>query len=232
MLSVLTCMMQRPIILFLSGWAGSGKDAAAALLVEEMQFHRLAFADTLKEDVAAVTGIPLATFHSAKKNQTLETPCSQYPTARTYRDLLLQHAIAVRAHNPDTFARHVGDHIQGLLPMQPRIVISDWRFPNEYAHIRERFVTQAVLVCVCIERPGIVPSTDPSEHYLDTTLMDWVITNDGSISDLRDSVKRMVHAFMPTTLMQLGQGQYEPTMVRRYLHSPVAHADQTNETEQ
>jgi hypothetical protein len=32
------------IILMLSGWAGSGKDAAAALLLEEMGFIRFAFA--------------------------------------------------------------------------------------------------------------------------------------------------------------------------------------------
>ena len=52
----------RTMIILLSGWAGSGKDAAA-LLLEEMNFVRLAFADAIKIEVAAATGIPLDTFH-------------------------------------------------------------------------------------------------------------------------------------------------------------------------
>lgn len=217
-----------PIILFLSGWAGSGKDAAAALLVEEMQFTRLAFADSLKEDVAAATGIPLSTFHSATKNQTLASPVPRYPTAHTYRDLLLQHAAAVRELDPDTFARRVGDHIDTLLPIHPRIVISDWRFPNEYTHLRARFGTRVNLVCMRIERPGLVPSTDPCEHYLDETPMDRVITNDSSISDLRDQLKHAVRAFIPPSTMS----QCESNHHSRHLHSPVALEDQTSATEQ
>ena len=36
------------IIIMVSGWAGSGKDAAASILMDELGFQRLAFADISK----------------------------------------------------------------------------------------------------------------------------------------------------------------------------------------
>jgi hypothetical protein len=46
---------------------------------------------------------------------------------------------------------------------------------------------------VRIERPGIRQSADPSEHDLDGASMDYVIQNDGKISDLRHAVKHFYH---------------------------------------
>ena len=52
------------VIIMLSGWAGSGKDAAASILMDELGFQRFAFADPLKHDVARETGISLEHFYS------------------------------------------------------------------------------------------------------------------------------------------------------------------------
>ena len=45
------------MIIMLSGWAGSGKDAAASLLLEEMDCVRFAFADSLKLDAHFVNQV-------------------------------------------------------------------------------------------------------------------------------------------------------------------------------
>ena len=47
-------------------------------------------------------------------------------------------------------------------------------------------------------RPGVVQSADPSEHDLDGVAMDYVITNNGTISDLRHAVKHCFHMMLAT----------------------------------
>jgi hypothetical protein len=186
----------KPLIVFLSGWAGSGKDAAAALMVEEMGFQRHAFADSLKHDVATRTGIPVATFHCHHtKNKPLTTPLpAEYSTAQSPRDLLIQHAAAMRATNPNVYAEAVAASI--LLNHGLRHVISDWRYPNEFEHIRDTLGPTFTLVRIRIERGSVTPSADPTEHYLDEVAMDTVIHNDGSISELRDAIRGALYGYM------------------------------------
>jgi hypothetical protein len=181
--------MQSCVVL-LSGWAGSGKDAAAAIMVEEMGFRRFAFADALKQDVAEKTGIPLTTFHTAAKDQSLEILCKTYPTALTPRDLLLQHAKIKRDLDPDTYSGKVIEEIR-TIGVQ-KAVISDWRYRREHAHIyRELYETMPILT-VRITRPGIQPSSDPSEHDLNNMTFDIEIINDGTLVDLRHHLRSLI----------------------------------------
>jgi dephospho-CoA kinase len=185
----------KPLIVLLSGWAGSGKDAAAALMVEEMCFIRHAFADSLKHDVATRTGIPVATFHSYVKNKPLTgPPPEEYQTAKTPRDILIQHAAAMRSANPNIYAEHVAADI--LTSQDLRHVISDWRYPNEYQHICETTGSAATVLRGRIVRSSVAPLDEETEHYLDAEPMDFVIQNDGSISDLRDSIRAALHSYM------------------------------------
>lgn len=192
--------MQQPLIVFLSGWAGSGKDAAAALLVEERNFMRVAFADALKRDVSHKTDIPLETFHSARKDAQLVRPCKAYPAAKTPRDILLAHAIKARTADPDVYAKAVVAEIEaGLSTGQQRFVISDWRLRREYEYVAAQF-PHARLVRARITRPGTVQAADPTEHDLDAELFDHTIVNDGCISDLRDRLRPLVHPASPMPL--------------------------------
>jgi len=182
-----------PLLVMISGWARVGKDAAASLMTDEMGFRRLAFADALKEDVAAATDLPVETFHLASKDAPLANICRAYPTARSPRDLLLQHAAAARAKNPDIYATQVAEKIidEGL----SRIVISDWRYKREYNYLRSEFPEYRILR-LRINRHGVSGSPEPSEHDLDEEPMDAIIQNNGGISDLRDLLK----AALRTTL--------------------------------
>jgi hypothetical protein len=170
-------------VLLLSGWAGSGKDAAAALLVEEMNFTRVAFADGLKEDVSKETGIPIAFFHDKYHK---DTPVEGV----TPRDHLLRHALAVRKSDPDAYSRRVAETIHTY--DDQRFVVSDWRYKREYEHLRTILNPNITVLRGRIQRPGITPSNDPSEHDLDEESFDFTIQNDGCISDLRDSLKALM----------------------------------------
>jgi len=155
-------------------------------MTDEMGFRRLAFADALKEDVAVATGLPVETFHMASKDAPLTHVSKAYPTAKTPRDLLLQHALAARAKNPDIYATQVAEKIidEGL----SRVVISDWRYKREYDYLAREFPEYRILR-LRINRLGVSGSPDPSEHDLDEEPMDAVIQNNGGISDLRDYLK-------------------------------------------
>ena len=181
--------MTNKTIVLLSGWAGSGKDAAANLLVEEMNFTRLAFADLLKEDVSEKSGIPLSAFHDpAEKDKPI-----QYMYHVTPRQLLLAHALKVRAADPDIYSRGVAAIVEERSVLgQSRFIVSDWRYKREYEVLRERLGPDACIIRGRINRPGIAVLDDPSEHDLDDESFDFTIMNDGCISDLRDRLKAAV----------------------------------------
>jgi dephospho-CoA kinase len=176
------------LIIMISGWAGSGKDAAASILMDELGFQRFAFADPLKHDVARDTGIPLENFNTTylKDKYIL---FDGKPT--TPRALLIKAAAEARAKYPNIYANMIADSIQ--LSGAKRVVISDWRYRNEYDVIKTFFDQ---IVRIHITRPGIMQSSEPSEHDLDGEPMDIEIQNGGSISILRSTLKDLVRPYI------------------------------------
>lgn len=190
--------MMNPLIVLLSGYSGSGKDAAAALMMDELNFSRVAFADELKRDCARKTGIADHRFFSTSaKDHPLEEPCRAYPMAKTPRDILLMHALVARAADPDVYAKKVVDSIRSriLLGSTDRFVVSDWRYKREAACLAAAHPS-ATIVRVRIVRPSVIPSADPSEHDLDDASMDAQIENSGTISDLRDALKTVLRPYI------------------------------------
>jgi hypothetical protein len=174
-------------ILLVSGYAGSGKDAVASLLMEEFGFSRFAFADALKDLVSAKTDIPVTIFHSAQKDTII--PFSSPP--RTYRDLLLEVAKEERAKDLDVFSRIVAAQIEEST--WRRFVISDWRYKREESFLRSALdPAEYTIQRVRIKRSSVTPSLDPTEHDLDDERMDTVIQNNGFISELRDALRSAV----------------------------------------
>jgi len=175
----------RTRVLLVSGWATSGKDAVAIAL-GQYGYRRVAFADPLKRHVAAATGISEAVFHSRtlKDRPFTGSPPARYPTARTPRDILLQHAVAARERDPDIYAREIATEIRNN-PGIHHWVISDWRYRREYAFLRGE---NYELVRIRVRRPGVVPSADPTEHDLADQEMDHIIENNASLEELRQTV--------------------------------------------
>lgn len=173
---------EKPILILLSGWAGSGKDAVAAVLTGQFGFRRFAFADPLKEAVAAATGFPAAMFERPFKDR----PLSPSDT-RTPRDLLIQHADAARARDPDIYSRAILESIRAS--DFRRAVISDWRYRREGTVVSAPLAADGWTVLrIRVRRPGILPSAAPIEHDLDSAEMGCWIDNDGSLTDLTQKV--------------------------------------------
>lgn len=172
----------------LSGWAGSGKDAAASILMDELGFQRFAFADPLKHDVARETGLSLEHFYSRHLK---DRPIELDGKTTSPRALLIKAAADARAKYPNIYANMIADTIQRS--GSHRIVISDWRYRKEYEVFQIAFNK---VVRIRITRPGIVQSPEPSEHDLDGEPMDIEIQNGGSLSMFRDALKDLVRPYL------------------------------------
>jgi len=178
-----TCLIMKEILL-LSGYARSGKDSVANLLEEEYGYRRFAFADALKDMVAATTGISVTLFHSVQKDTPIGTLGFE---GKTYRDLLIEIADQKRAIDPDVFSRVVATQI--IASDAARVVISDWRYKREESFLRSTLDPALYqIVKGRVVRSTVIPSSAPIEHDLDGEPMDLVILNDGSLSSLRDSI--------------------------------------------
>jgi hypothetical protein len=172
------------IIVLLSGWAGVGKDVAANLMCEEMGYSRLAFADIVRQEISEKTDIPIQYFSSpVYKDLPMKTPLAAFPTAVTYRDVLIHWATERRFVQDDVYAQKIIDIIRSGIAGK-KIVISDWRFMCEEKSIVAAFPESTVLR-IRILRDSVLSRNVPSEHELDNFSMDAEIANNGSISDLR-----------------------------------------------
>jgi len=69
----------------------------------------------------------------------------------------------------------------------PRWIITDTRFPNEYAALKEK---EALFIK--IERPGLELNNHPSETSLDNHEFDYVINNDSDLYHLKEELKRVL----------------------------------------
>lgn len=176
-------------IVMLSGWAGSGKDTVANMMVTDHGFVRFAFADALKVDVHESTGIPMAILHSPyMKMEPLPFPIDGFPDARTYRDVIIQHAARQRALDNDIYSRKVVEEIRAKKAV--RVVISDWRYQREYEVLRQAFPGVTIRK-VAIRNPAVTQMDIPSEHDLDEIPMDTIIHNNSSLTDLGLVVKTL-----------------------------------------
>lgn len=169
----------------LSGYAGAGKDAVAAVLVERYGYRRLAFADKIK--AVAYDLNPLYRDAAAGRCLSLRETVdalgwdgakAQPEVRRMLQDL----GASARKHLGltvwvDAVAREIESS-------EAPCVVSDVRYWNEVLALRG-FDAQFWMV----ERPGVTAANDhPSEHAWRRFVFDRVVANDGRLEDLAAKV--------------------------------------------
>uniref|UniRef100_A0AAU7GY17 Deoxynucleoside monophosphate kinase n=1 Tax=Streptomyces phage Kamino TaxID=3158857 RepID=A0AAU7GY17_9CAUD len=184
--------MSGPTLLIgLSGYAGSGKDEAAAALVVG-GWRRDAFADRLRAFLLALdpwvdTYPDVGVVRLAKLVDAYgwDRAKRQFPEIRR----LLQRAGTEAGRKVLGAQVWVNALMQDFDRDNEALVVSDVRFPNEADAIRE-----AGGVVARINRPGVGPHTDPggwvheSDVALDHYDFDVTIENDGTIAELQDKL--------------------------------------------
>lgn len=196
----------------LSGYARSGKDEAAKVLVDEYGFKRIAFADKLRDFLYALN--PIVKHINAKvqlktpggiKNLMLDdkTP-STITLGVRLRDVIDRYGWDGYKETP--YSQEIRELLQRLgteagrqtlwdsiwidaalhdLDPNGNYVVTDVRFPNE-----AEAITQRGGRLVRIIRDGVGPA---NSHASETSLDDYPfihgLRNDGSLEDFRENVK-------------------------------------------
>jgi hypothetical protein len=202
----------------LSGYAGSGKDTIAAMMLEILnsqgqgqgqgqgQAAQVSFAGAVKDEVAAMYEVTRESLDTqAGKARILHFADG---TARTVRDLLIQHAESTKAaHGPAVWANRLSFEDEG----KNHWILSDWRFLAEREALQQRF-PQAVLHTVRITRPSVQPLDTYTEHELAAVVPDHTIDNSDSLLYARNQVKNMLDAISsPTHHTRSHRRWYSPT---------------------
>lgn len=188
-------------IIGLSGYARSGKDEAAKVLVEEYGFTRIAFADKLRDFLYALNPVvrvepvidpryldPVGYEISRVKNVIDQYGWDGYKETIYVDEIrpLLQR-LGTEAGRGVLGPNIWIDSALNNLDPEGKYVVTDCRFPNEAEAIRHRHGQ-----IFRVNRAGVGPANDhPSEISLDTWSFDAVITNNGSLEEYREKVREI-----------------------------------------
>ena len=162
-------------IIVLRGFSNSGKDYIGQILCDKYNYKRFAFADSHKKIVAKDFNCALEQLHTQEGK--LEV-CQTDSSKRTYRQILIDEALRLRNIDTSMFAKHCCQEIYELGLVPNKIVITDWRYPNELQILIDMFPEYTVTP-VHIVRQGQLqsPVNDISEYHLLNRTNDYTIIN-------------------------------------------------------
>ena len=169
------------MIIGLSGYARSGKDEVAKILVEDYGYKRVAFADKIRE-------LLLETNPQVKDGFRVESVVGAYGWDKAkvlfpeIRNLLQQLGVGARNIFGDEFWVSQVFH---SMDTTSDYVITDVRFENE-AMMLKLMGGQLWR----IKRPGVEPvNSHVSERDLDGYKVDKILKNEGTLEELRTLVR-------------------------------------------
>jgi len=209
------------MIISVTGKIGSGKDTVAQIIQECTPYHKWEvkkWAGKLKVIAELITGIPKEKFEDQDFKYTnlpecwdrkLQSGRSKIHRSMTVRDLLqllgteamrngLHENVWVNALMSEYLANTVAIgssefDIQEEDQM-PNWIITDTRFPNELEAVRKHKG-----ITIKVHRPGRKSNETQAQHASETALdhvtdWDYVISNDGDLSSLRNKVYEILEA--------------------------------------
>lgn len=182
--------MAVPNLIGFTGKAGAGKDLAAIYLSAfRLSTHQDAFLDSFAAPiygaVSAILGLPVSELQNRDRKEAI-----QHPTTRTRRYLLqtLGTEWGRDIIHQDLWLRLAQDRYQKRLENGAGTIITDVRFKNEADWVQE---SGGVLVHVY--RPGVpeLAMIHRSETSLDYERADYFVCNDGTKTDLKNTIKTL-----------------------------------------
>lgn len=171
----------------LVGYAGAGKDAAAAGLVE-IGWERIAFADPLREMALAID--PYIPCHASASSRLTGyvaamgwLKAKQHPEVRRLLQAIGTEAVR-NIIGPNTWVDLAS---RKICASTKSVVVTDVRFTNEAAMIRNLGG-----VLVRIARPGIGPvNNHTSDSLVNELTVDTEIDNEGTVEELQARLRRL-----------------------------------------
>lgn len=202
-------------LILVSGKKRAGKDTAAHIIKQLLPSTKLmAFASPLKNIMATTFNIPIIKLEDWKnKGATClhgVPPEDQEDTSfpmQSYRNILQRFGTEAmkEVFGVDVWSELAVKQINRYFEFTDTVVITDWRFPEEYAYVYSAFSEDEEhlgntfdrlmidLVSVRIERDGLDLSDDhSSEVQLDGFKFDHVISNNGTLLELTNKLKEIL----------------------------------------
>jgi protein associated with RNAse G/E len=166
-------------IILLRGFSHSGKDFVGDILCKKYGYERFAFADSLKKIIVEKYQCNIEQLHT--QSGKLEV-CQSDSKKRTFRQILIEEALSLRNIDCDIFAKLCCKDISQNVKDNYKIVITDWRYPNELEVLKNHFPNYKIYP-VHIKRihQSESPILDISEYHLSDRIGDYTIYN--SIDD-------------------------------------------------
>lgn len=183
----------------IGGYAQSGKDTAAQTLVSD-GFNRVGFADPMREMLAALNPIVLGPlrYRDLLEEFGYEESKRMFPEFRR----LLQ-CLGTEAGRQVLGQNIWVDTALGSMIAGEDYVVSDVRFPNEVAGIRD-----SGGLTLWVSRPGVGPLNDhASETSVSVDDFDVEIKNDGTPADLEAAVRDAVGSWMVSLKEEVLSGE-------------------------
>lgn len=172
-------MASLPKLIGIGYRARAGKDTVGDILEQSFGYERYSFAHVLKEVCYMLAG----SLESGDEFKETVQLCGL-----TGRQLLIAVGKALREHvSPNVWIDAVD--LPGALATYDRIVITDVRFPNEAAKIKE---LGGILIEV--RRPGLPDDLDETETAGAAIKWDHTIVNAGTLEDLEVMVATLLAA--------------------------------------
>jgi len=198
------------IIIGLTGYAGAGKDTMGEVMVEHYGFHRLAFADAVRDMALALDPYleikggpgPFGTIELYRLSEYLEVCKGDWNEAKKHPEVRQ----TLQRLGTECVRNILGDNQwidvieRKIVPIslnhgRDRFVITDVRFPNEDDRLHTWFDAKLVR----IHREGHQANADrehSSERYINILKADYEMTNNGTLEEFRATVHAFMHAFM------------------------------------
>lgn len=176
--------MTKPLLIGLTGVAGSGKDTVREILEERHEIDGLAFADPMRDMLSALLETIGVDSDWMTDRDRKEKPIPEL--GLSYRTMAQQLGTEWgRALDQDFWLKIAGAKIALYHRYSDKgVVISDVRFPNEAAWIK----SEGGIIWKII-RPGVEPvRAHESEALINTLPYDYVIDNRGTIDELAHAV--------------------------------------------
>ncbi len=180
------------MLIGLCGYAGVGKDTAAQVLLDELGFQRIAFADPIKSALLALD--PLIPGEDDGPVMRLSQFCQahSWSEVKNYAEVrrlmqIMGTEVGRNLFDPDLWVKLAKRKLESTLSVGD-VVVTDIRFPNE-----ARLIRGYGGVLVRLERPGFGPV---NEHVSDRASERWAydrrLDNDGEITSLHAKLRQLV----------------------------------------
>jgi hypothetical protein len=180
------------MIIGLTGYAQSGKDSVANILVENYGYQRIAFADPIRNLLYEMNPIVKDggyRLQGVVDGYGWDVAKTAFPEVRNMLQTL---GVGARKTFGDMF--WVKQALSGLqLFGEVNYVITDVRYPNEAKAIRDYDSSQIWR----IKRTGVDPvNTHASETAMDGEKVDQIFLNNGTLDDLKVLIQTRMRAYV------------------------------------